>query len=175
MISEISIIGWLHSAACVAAMLAFLPVIVRRKGGAAHRWWGTVFALAYVAVCLTSLGIYAHHRFWFPHVLAIAGLVVITIGWCAARFRPPGWRYIHLIAMLLSAYNLFGGAVNEAFLRLPALRAATGGNFASPLVGMAHGYVMLGFILLIIIHCALTAVRGARKPKLKPALEGGAS
>jgi hypothetical protein len=52
--------------------------------------------------------------------------------------------------MLLSAYNLFGGAVNEAYLRIRPLRQLAGGNIlASPLVGMTHGTVMLAFLLLI--------------------------
>ena len=42
--------------------------------------------------------------------------------------------------MLLSAYNLFGGAVNEASVRIRALREVAGDNIlASPLVGMTHG------------------------------------
>jgi hypothetical protein len=52
--------------------------------------------------------------------------------------------------MLLSAYNLFGGAVNEAFLRIGALRALAGAEaLNSPLVGMTHAVVMLVFLLLI--------------------------
>jgi hypothetical protein len=52
--------------------------------------------------------------------------------------------------MLLSAYNLFGGAVTEAYLRIRPLRGLAGDNvLASPLVGTTHGVVMLVFVLLI--------------------------
>jgi hypothetical protein len=39
----------------------------------------------------------------------------LGVGYLAARLKPREWRYVHLSAMLLSAYNLFGGAVNEAY------------------------------------------------------------
>jgi hypothetical protein len=52
--------------------------------------------------------------------------------------------------MLLSAYNLFGGAVNEAFLRVGLLRAMAGPEtLNAPLVGMTHAVVMFAFLLLI--------------------------
>ena len=131
---DLSLVGWVHTIVCVVAMLAFVPVMIARKGSRRHRTFGRVYSLAYVAVCATSLGIYSQQRFWFPHWLAIGGLVVLVIGYLAAHLKPRGWRYIHLSAMLLSAYNLFGGAVNEAYLRIPPLRRLAGDNImTSPL------------------------------------------
>jgi hypothetical protein len=170
---DLSIIGWLHSLACVVALATSLAIIVRRKGGAAHRAWGQVFTVSYMLVCVTSLGIYALERFWFPHWLAVIGLVVVAIGWGAARFRPPGWRYVHLIAMLLSVLNLFGGAVNEAFLRIESLSAMIGNNFASPIVGMAHSLNMLVFVVLIVVHVVLTWLR--HRPRRKRTVATGAA
>ena len=131
-------------------MMAFVPVMPVRKGSRRHRASGRAYSIAYVAVCITALGIHSQQRFWFPHWLAIGGLAVLGLGYLAARLKPRGWRYVHLSAMLLSAYNLFGGAVNEAFLRIRPLRGLAGDNiFASPLVGMTHGLVMVVFVLLI--------------------------
>lgn len=143
-------IGWIHAFASVVAMLAFVPVMLARKGSPRHRASGRVYAIAYAALCITAFGVYSQQRFWFPHWLALAGLAVLAIGYFAARLKPRGWRYIHLTAMLLSAYNLFGGAVNEAFLRVGLLRAMAGPEMLnSPLVGMTHAVVMLAFLLLI--------------------------
>ena len=172
---DLSVVGWLHTAACVVAMAAFVPVMLARKGGRRHRAAGKVYALAYVVLCLTSLGIYSAQRFWFPHWLAIGGLVVLIAGWLAVRLKPAGWRYVHLIAMLLSAYNLFGGAVNEAFLRIAPLRAIAGDNLlASPIVGMTHGIVMMAFMVLIAGYVIATIVgrssRSARVPSADPGL-----
>ena len=157
---NLSLIGWLHTVACVVAMAAFVPVMVARKGSRRHRAAGRVYALAYVLLSLTSFGIYSQQRFWFPHWLAIAGLVVLAAGWLAVRVKPAGWRYVHLIAMLLSAYNLFGGAVNEAFLRITALRALAGDSIlASPVVGMTHAVVMMLFAALIVFYVLASRAR----------------
>jgi uncharacterized membrane protein len=161
---NLSLVGWVHTIVSVAAMLAFVPVMLARKGGRRHRRFGRVYALAYVGVCITSLGIYSLQRFWFPHWLAIGGLAVLVVGYSAARLKPRGWRYIHLSAMLLSAYNLFGGAVNEAYLRVRPFRELAGDDlFASPLVGTTHGLVMLVFVLLIGGYVAVTIVDQARR------------
>jgi len=170
---DLSVVGWLHSAACVVAMAAFVPVMLARKGGRRHRAAGKVYALAYVLLCVTSLGIYSAQRFWFPHWLAIGGLVVLVAGWLAVRVKPAGWRYIHLTGMLLSAYNLFGGAVNEAFLRIAPLRVIAGDNMlASPIVGMTHAVVMMAFMVLIAGYVIASIVgrssRSARAPSADP-------
>ena len=161
---DLSLVGWAHTIVCVVAMLAFVPVMIARKGSRRHRTFGRVYSLAYAAVCATSLGIYSQQRFWFPHWLAIGGLVVLVIGYLAAHLKPRGWRYIHLSAMLLSAYNLFGGAVNEAYLRIPPLRRLAGDNImTSPLVGMTHALVMLVFVFLIGGYVAASIVNHARR------------
>jgi uncharacterized membrane protein len=160
---DFSVVGWIHTIACVVAMLAFVPVMLARKGGQRHRASGRAYSIAYVVVCVTALGIYSQQRFWFPHWLAIGGLAVLGVGFLAARLKPRGWRYVHLSAMLLSAYNLFGGAVNEAYLRIRPLRELAGANIqASPLVGMTHALVMLVFVLLIggyVAHLASSVKR----------------
>ena len=153
---NLSLIGWPHMLASVVAMLAFVRVIFARKGSSPHRAWGRVYAIAYGVLCITSLAIYSQQRFWFPHWLAIAGLAVLCVGYLAVRLKPRGWRYIHLTAMLLSAYNLFGGAVNETFLRVRALRALAGEALNSPLVGVTHAVVMFVFVILIIGYIAAT-------------------
>ena len=157
---DLTAVGWLHALACVVAMAAFVPAMFARKGGRRHRASGKVYALAYVVLSLTSLGIYSQERFWFPHWLALAGLAVLTMGYLAVRVKPKGWRYAHLVAMLLSAYNLFGGAVNEAFLRITPLREMAGPNIlASPVVGMTHGIVMMTFAALIAFYVIASLLR----------------
>jgi len=148
-------LGWPHTLASLAAMAAFFPLMFIRKGGARHRAWGRVYAIAYAAACVTALGIYRLHKFFFPHWLAIGGLVLLGVGYFAVRYKPRGWRIIHLTTMLLSASNLFGGAINEAFLRVKPLHAMTGDNiFASPLVGLAQTIVGNLFLILIVFYIA---------------------
>jgi len=77
---DLSFLGWPHTVACVAAMAAFFPVMFARKGSAAHQSWGHVYALTYAVACVSSLGIYQLHKFWFPHWLAIGGLASPIVG-----------------------------------------------------------------------------------------------
>jgi hypothetical protein len=158
-----SFIGWMHTFASAAAILAFVPVMLARKGSPRHRACGRAYAIAYMALCVTAFGIYSQQRFWFPHWLALGGLAVLAVGYLAARLKPRGWRYIHLTAMLLSAYNLFGGAVNEAFLRIGLLRKLAGVEaLSSPLVGVTHAVVMFAFLLLIGGYVAASTLSQAR-------------
>lgn len=167
---NLTLVGWVHTVACVIAMAAFVPVMVVRKGGRRHQQSGRIFSVAYAAVCVTSLGIYRQQQFWFPHWLAVGGLIVLLVGYLAVRIKPPAWRYIHLSAMLLSGYNLFGGAVNEAYLRIRPLRSLAGDNIlGSQLVGMTHGVVMLVFVALIVGCLTVTVVgRSRREPTAHP-------
>jgi uncharacterized membrane protein len=163
---DLSFLGWPHAAACLLAMGAFFPIMFTRKGGATHLTMGRIYAIAYLIACVTSLGIYKLHKFWFPHWLAVTGIVMVTAGYLAIRYKPRGWRYIHLTAMLLSASDLFGGAVNEAFLHIKPLRAMAGPNlFASPIIGVLQGIVGQLFIGLIVAYAISTALRSRRRAK----------
>jgi len=174
---NLSPLGWPHTFACLVAMFAFFRVILLRKGSAKHRMWGRVYSTAYVVLCVTGLGIYRLHKFFFPHWLAIGGLLVLGAAFYATRFKPRGWRGIHLTAMLLTAANLFGGAINEAFLRIKPLHDIAGDNIlASPVVGITQGIFGDIFLLLIIGYLATldlaewrrypraSKVRGAERP-----------
>lgn len=163
---NVSPLGWLHTAACLVAMAAFFPLMLVRKGGARHRAWGRVYGVAYAVACVTALGIYRLHKFFFPHWLAIGGLIVLGAGYLATRYKPRGWRGIHLTMMLLSALNLFGGAVNEAFLHVKALQAI--GGIRSPWVIVAQGITGDVFILLIVFHLvAVGLAEWRRYPRAK--------
>lgn len=169
---DFGLLGWVHTLACLVAMGSFVPAMLARKGSPRHRASGKVYALAYAVLSVTSLGIYSQQRFWFPHWLALAGLAVLAVGYLAVCVKPTGWRYLHFVAMLLSAYNLFGGAVNELFLRVSILRAFAGPSIlASPVVGMTHGIVMTAFVVLIVFHVvtSLFASRSSRVPSADPA------
>jgi arsenite methyltransferase len=149
---NLSLLGWPHALACIVAMVAFFPAMFARKGNRTHRRWGKIYAVAYVILCITALGIYRGNRFFFPHWLSIAGLVVLGLGYWAVRYKPRGWRVIHLVAMLLTAENLFGGLVNEAFLRVNALQAI--GGIRSPMVGAFQALVGNSFLILIVGYLA---------------------
>ena len=79
-------------------------------------------------------------------------------GWLIAHFKRPrrGWRYLHLTLMLIAAYDLIGGGVNEVYLRVKPLRHVWRDNIE--IVGRTHGIVMLVFLLLILTFLIATAL-----------------
>jgi len=104
-----------------------------------HQRRGRVYPLALLVTNVTALGIYRRGVFFFPHCLAIAALIVTTVGIVAAHFKIPRntWPHVHLTCLSTSLYVLVGGGVNELFLRVDILRRlAPSPN--SPVVGLTH-------------------------------------
>jgi len=166
---SMSFLGWLHTPACLVAIGAAAWLLVTPKGTPRHRRLGNVFTVTVLFACVTSLGIYSRQTWTFAHWFSIFGLVTTAGGWLVARFRQPriGWRYLHLTLMLLSAYNLIAGGVNEVYLRVDALKHYWRDDVR--VIGMTHGVVMLAFLALIAIFLLATAIgprlrRRAAKP-----------
>jgi uncharacterized membrane protein len=144
-------LGWIHSLACLVALAAGALIFVTPKGTRRHRQVGQWYLGSMLVLNLTALGIYQLGVFFFPHVLAIATLVLIALGWGAARLirRHGVWKHVHLSSMIVSYYMLIGGGVNEVYLRIDAMRAIL--NREGPqLIGMTHGIVMLVFLIVLL-------------------------
>jgi uncharacterized membrane protein len=143
-------LGWVHSIACLAAIVLALLVLARPKGTAVHKLRGRIYAGAMLIVSLTALAIYRRGIVFFPHWLAIVVIVAMAAGLAAAHFKVPasGWVHLHLTSMLATVYLLIGGGVNEAFLRIDMLRRLAP-NLNSPIVGETHLAVMTLFALLL--------------------------
>jgi uncharacterized membrane protein len=134
-ISDISLIGWIHTVACTAALVLGGWNIVAVKGSPAHKLRGTWYAATMLVAMLLSFGIY---RFDIPvgpggvsnagvfglfHWLSVATIFLVMLGYLAASRQQRGfWAYTHPIAMTLSYYLLVGGLTNELFARLDILR-----------------------------------------------------
>jgi uncharacterized membrane protein len=143
-------IGWLHTLASLIAFGSGAIMLMRPKGTPAHKLRGRIYVLAMVATCLTSFAIYRRGVFWFPHWSGAAALVLIAAGFAFARYTLlRGWMRWHLSCMIASYYVLIGGGVNEAFVRVDALRRVVPDPLHSPLVGLTHFAVMIAFALLI--------------------------
>ena len=138
-IPPVSLIGWLHTAVCSAAMAAGAAALWSRKGSALHKRWGGWYVHTMLAAQLTALLIYSGGGFGIFHWLAVVALLLVVLGAFAAprQARAP-WSLTHVSCMVWSYYLLIGGAVNEAFLRLSVLRSV------SPMYGGPRHYLRCG-------------------------------
>lgn len=143
------IISWSHAIAASLSLIFGTIVLFGRKGDVRHRKLGLWYFYAMVVNNLTALVIVnAFGKWFFPHYLAIACLVVIIPGIIAIRRKHKYWLKVHIISMIISYYLLIGGAINEAFLHIPKLRPYIINN--EPIVGITHMIAQIIFIVVLI-------------------------
>lgn len=119
---SLSLIGWLHTLSCIFAMIAGAIALFAVKGSADHKRWGRWYVYVMLSTNVSALLIYANGQFNIFHWMAIGTLVILLLGWYAApRQGALSWAVTHSSCMLWSYYLLYGGLINESFLRLPAL------------------------------------------------------
>lgn len=180
-IEDIGLLGWLHTLACIAALVAGGWNSVTFDRTRWHRLRGVIYAWSMVAANGLVFVIYdfdmdfinmrfGPNVFGFFHWLAIAALVFTLVGWFAStRQRHGVWAYTHPVAMALSYYILLGGLANELFVRVNMLRplATTIVNgetrFGSQVIGMTQSALMLATFLLIIVYIVRVALRRRKR------------
>jgi uncharacterized membrane protein len=160
---DLSFLGWLHTLACFLALTFGAMNIGQRKGTSLHRRVGHWYLWALVFLSVTSLGIYRGHRFFFPHYLAIATIVLAGFAYAFAHYRWPRrfWLKGHIVCAVLTYYLLIGGGVNEVYLRVNVLRRLSGG-FPSPMISMTHFALMV--LTVVLLGWFLLRYRGRRVP-----------
>jgi uncharacterized membrane protein len=148
---DLSLLGWVHTLACLAALVLGATNLVGRKGSSAHRRVGHWYLCAILLVSVTSLGIYHLGRFFFPHWLAIATIAFAALAYTFAHFKRPRslWLRCHIICTVMTYYLLIGGGVNEVFLRVDIVRRVSGG-VGSLMNGLVH-LILMGLTLIVLI------------------------
>ncbi len=119
-----STLGWLHTAAAVAALVAGALVLLRGKGTRSHRRLGWTYAVAMIALNATALAIYRLTGSFGPfHIAAILSLASVTAGVIpAVRRKPAGtWVERHYWWMTYSYLGLIAAAVAEVVTRIPGI------------------------------------------------------
>ena len=178
-VADITLIGWIHSLACLVALVAGALNLVAEKGTAQHKAVGGAYFWSMVLLNLSAFTIYrfdiAHfrpfvagpHVFGLFHWFAVTGLALVLIGRFAAdRQDKAFWAYTHPVAMILSYYDLLAGGVNEIFLRIDVLHALAypRGTTAigSPVIGLVQtGWMALTALFLIYFCTRVAFHRGA--------------
>jgi len=184
LISNISLIGWLHTLACLIALATGAYVLTARKGTRLHRRLGWWYAGSMLVLNLSVMVIYRFDivpgrvpqvgagHFGIFHWFAVIALASVAVAIFAAlrQRRSAVWAHVHAQAMLGSYYGLIGGLINEMFARILPLRDLAlkitphAGNVTrTSLVGGAQGLAMLAWFALAAVFFVQVA-RAHRRP-----------
>lgn len=145
-------ISWIHVVSASLSLIIGPLIFFKNKGTKQHKKIGRWYFYLMLVNNITALLIYnAFGKFFFPHWLAVATLIVIILGFAMTRFKSfKHWMSFHLTCMIVSYYMLIGGAINEMFLHIPSLRPLLFNN--SFVVGVCHLFAMIFFIGLLIFY-----------------------
>lgn len=150
---HLTLTGWLHTLACSYALMIGGAMLWRAKGGSVHRRDGMRYLYAMLLANLTALGVYQLGGFNVFHILALCTLLSLALAFASAHWRKPRryWLRIHLGAILFSYYQLIGGLINEAFVRIPALHGE------KAMAGLTQGVAMMVFLMILSYFWGKTA------------------
>lgn len=153
-----------HIISSSLALIIGAMVLFQTKGTPKHKRLGAFYFWLMVVANVTCLFIMkAFGKWFFPHWLGIAALVVLIPGYLFGKYQwGKHWLKFHIIGIVLSYYLLVGGAINEAFLHIPPLRPHIIGG-GGPVIGMVHMVAQLAFIVLLVFF-----LRKYRSWKNKP-------
>jgi uncharacterized membrane protein len=171
-IADISLIGWIHTIGCIAALFFGAANLVAAKGTPHHEFRGLAYATSMVVAMGLSLLIYrfdiplvrgtrpGHGVFGLFHWFTVFALLFVLLGYFAASRQSRGfWAYAHPVCMTLSYYLLIGGLINELFARVNVLRPHSfdivNGKpvFPSHIVNMTLFANELAFLIILILFC----------------------
>jgi uncharacterized membrane protein len=180
--SHVSVLGWLHTLACVVALGIGAWVLIGAKGTERHRMLGRIYLGAAIAANLLTFGIYHFDVQFYPpnagpgifglfHYEAAFTLALLLAAWFSAtRQRFAFFAYAHPILMVLAYYSFVGGLVSELFVRIEPLRQYAMSTAhtrvfnvtMTPAARATQQAVMLFFALVIVWHVVRVALRRRR-------------
>jgi uncharacterized membrane protein len=131
-VGEITLIGWIHTAACMVALVVGAMQLFGEKGTAAHALRGKLYLWSMVVASGLTLFMYGVDVVIRPgqkpligpyfgvfHWLALFTLLLVVLGQLSAnRQRMAFFAYAHPIFMILSYWLLVGAGITAAFTRI---------------------------------------------------------
>lgn len=159
-----NLIGWLHLASALAALLLGGGVFLLPKGGRRHRGLGYGYVAAMLLLNGTALLIYRLTGHAGPfHVAALFSLATVVAGFLPAyRRRPRGqWLHWHYAFMCWSYVGLVAAGASEVATRLPEA-PFWGGVVAASLVIFVVGGILIEWGRPRVVVPRLAGQAGAR-------------
>jgi len=186
-ISDITPLGWIHTAACMVALVVGAIQLGSRKGTVRHAWRGNVYFWSMVIANVTTLFLYSVDVVIRPgqkpligpyfgvfHWLAMFTLLLVLLGRVSANRQKAFFAYGHPVFMILSYWLLVGGGINEAFARIDWLQALA--LSVSPGAKTLAEYKLAIWFQnanhLIALIALVAAIVGVRRLRRKPAQVG---
>jgi len=158
-----TLLSWTHTISASLSLVFGIIVLFGVKGDLKHKKIGLWYFYAMLLNNITALFILnAFGKWFFPHYLAIACLIVIIPGIISIKLKHKYWLKVHIICMVLSFYLLIGGAINETFLHIPSLRPFIIKN--DPVVGITHMFAQLFFIGVLVYYLRKYRTPNSLKP-----------
>lgn len=157
---------------CGAACLVLGAVVLANvKGTRLHRRVGFAYVLAMVALNVTALCIYhLTGRLNLFHLFAVLSLAMVLTGYAQVAFRRrlKRWLYRHYTYMSWSYAGRIAASANEAFVRVPLLKALVRhtGNW---MILAAQG-IILGLCAVLLARNRARLDRRYGGPELSDAL-----
>lgn len=121
--------GIAHTALATASLLLGGGVLCLAKGTEKHRVVGVSYVLCMFGVNVTALTIYrGSHGFGAFHLLAVANLALVLVGFTAAFCKRPRsrWLHYHYYFMAWSYVGLCAAAGAELAVRMPGVSFVAG-------------------------------------------------
>src|SRR5437879_1403747 len=137
-VEGVALLGWLHAAAAIFALVTGAMGLTMRKGTILHRRVGRWYCAAILLAGGTILAVYHRdvanfhdmgrgistpHVFGIFHWEAVASMIAVSLGFYAGQRRENIWKYVHPSAMLISYHFVIAALISQLFGRVNVLRA----------------------------------------------------
>lgn len=117
----LSTLGLFHTVIGLAALVAGAIALVKDREIRLDDRYGRTYLLLTLITAAVSLAIFRHGTFGLPHVLAILTLLVLAIGYAAAKWHAFGRtsRYVQAVCFITTILLHLIPGVTETSIRLP--------------------------------------------------------
>jgi uncharacterized membrane protein len=146
--NHLSVLGIIHTAISILAVLAGVIALIKDGVIAPKGSFGKWYVILTVLTCVTGFPIMRTGHLGPAHTLTIIVLVLLPMGVYAKSLRVFGkrWYYAQIILMSTTLFLSFVPAVNESLTRLPISHPLA----ASP----DDPLVKMGLLVILVLYFA---------------------